>query len=537
MTQQRDINKIQTLIFMQRLYVYLLILRYLQFLQTIKSTYPDGAVVNYTYDNANRLTSIINGGGRTYSYQYDNLGRRTKLGYPNGATANYSYDTSGSLTSLIHKTSSGAIIDSFTYTLDKVGNRLTKTEPSLQHTYQYDTIYRLIKAPTTNEQYTYDPVGNRLTGPKTGNLYTYNQGNELTGSNSSQYTYDRNGNLINKVSVNRWGKTETWTYTYDYENRLVKAENTGGLITVTVTFKYDPFGRRIEKKAERKAFGVNEIDTHTYLYDNEDIIIEYLTLTVNGIATDMTTRYVHGPGIDEPLAMERWGKVFYYHADGLGSTTALTDAAGKVVKRYSYDSFGNMKITLDPFMNPYTYTGREWDWETGLYYYRARYYDAKVGRFVSEDPIGFGGGINLYLYANQNPINAVDPFGLFCIPLPASTGTWEDYRDQGIIYKVTAVFADIGGHIGTCYWQKCSATEQIREVTQRWWCCERQETGCGNSEWKCFVKSGNKAFEYRTVERIIATAETGAIRWNTGYGENFCCNNPWTKTSYCGRAD
>ena len=121
------------------------------------AVYPDGSTINYYYDNANRLKEIFNNGG-TYSYQYDGVGRRTKLTMPNGAYANYSYDSSGRLTSLTHKTSSGAVIDSFDYTHDKVGNRLTKTEPEVKQTYSYDSIYRLLQAVPTklngNEQET-----------------------------------------------------------------------------------------------------------------------------------------------------------------------------------------------------------------------------------------------------------------------------------------------------------------------------------------------------------------------------------------------
>ena len=112
----------------------------------------------------------------------------------------------------------------------------------------------------------------------------------------------------------------------------------------------------------------------------------------------VVTRYTHGPNIDEPLAMEKNGQMTYYHSDGLGSITALSNASGTIVQRYDYDTFGNVAVTLDGnIKQPFTFTGREYDSETGMYFYRARYYNPQVGRFVTKDPIGFAGGdVNLY---------------------------------------------------------------------------------------------------------------------------------------------
>ncbi|MEK6589678.1 MAG: lipid II-degrading bacteriocin, partial [Nitrospinota bacterium] len=151
--------------------------------------------------------------------------------------------------------------------------------------------------------------------------------------------------------------------------------------------------------------------TTYYVYDNEDIILEYQLRTPNSKLK--TIRYVHGQGIDEPLAIEQKGKVYCYHFDGLGSVTALTDGKGKIAVRYEYDSFGKIKRHGHKVKQPYTYTAREYDRETGLYYYRARYYDPMVGRFINKDPIGFRGGINLYSYVGNNPVLFIDPYGLF----------------------------------------------------------------------------------------------------------------------------
>jgi RHS repeat-associated protein len=150
--------------------------------------------------------------------------------------------------------------------------------------------------------------------------------------------------------------------------------------------------------------------TTYFLYDGEDIIAEYDN------AGTLVASYIHGPGIDEPVQMTRGGSTYFYTMDGLGSIRDLTDAAQSIVEQYDYDSFGN--LTAPPATgNPYTYTSREYDSETGLLFYRARYYDPAIGRFLTEDPIGFeGGDVNFYAYVAGNPINAVDPSGLLTIP-------------------------------------------------------------------------------------------------------------------------
>ena len=146
--------------------------------------------------------------------------------------------------------------------------------------------------------------------------------------------------------------------------------------------------------------------TTQYLYDGEDILKEY-----DGSGNLLAT-FVHGPGIDEPIAMTRGGQTSYYHADGLGSFIGLTNSSEAVVQTYEYDSFGNITNQTGTIQNTYTYTAREFDTESGLYYYRARYYDPQIGRFISSDPIGFlGGDINLYRYVKNNPVNLIDPSG------------------------------------------------------------------------------------------------------------------------------
>ncbi len=145
-----------------------------------------------------------------------------------------------------------------------------------------------------------------------------------------------------------------------------------------------------------------------YIYDGANVLEE---LDTTGA---MTARYTGGAGIDEPLATMRAGNTTFYEADGLGSVTSLTKSDGTPSSFYSYDSFGNVISSGGRFAaaNPVQYTGREFDSETGLYYYRARYYDPSVGRFLSEDPAGFAGGINRYAYVRNSPINLTDPFGL-----------------------------------------------------------------------------------------------------------------------------
>ncbi|HZR30522.1 MAG TPA: RHS repeat-associated core domain-containing protein [Terriglobales bacterium] len=129
-------------------------------------------------------------------------------------------------------------------------------------------------------------------------------------------------------------------------------------------------------------------------------------------------RYSQGLNIDQPLAQLRSGATSYYEQDGIGSVSALSNSAGVMAGTYTYDSFGKLTASSGTLANPFQYTGREFDQETGLYYYRARYYDESAGRFLSEDPMRFGAGPNFYPYANNSPTNAIDPTGTSAVPVP-----------------------------------------------------------------------------------------------------------------------
>ncbi|SRR6266849_3776050 len=169
-----------------------------------------------------------------------------------------------------------------------------------------------------------------------------------------------------------------------------------------VSFKYDPFGRRIYKSSSS--------GTSIYAYDGDNLIEE----TNSSGAT--VARYTQTQNIDEPLAMLRSGTTNYYEADGLGSVTSLSNAAGSLAQTYTFDSFGKLTASTGSLVNSFQYTARELDAETNLYYYRARYFDPQIGRFISEDPVGFRGlDVNLYRYVRNQPGRYRDPIGLIAI--------------------------------------------------------------------------------------------------------------------------
>jgi RHS repeat-associated protein len=389
----------------------------------VSMTSPIGTTT-YTYDSSNRLTSITDPTGKVYSFAYDSLGRRTSLSYPNGVTTSYAYDISSRLTELVTRDPQLATLNSYAYNYDTVGNRTAMTELTGTHNYTYDSLYQLTDAVhpiIPSEQFSYDPVGNRLSDAYN-NTYTYNAGNQLLSYDGVSFEYDANGNVISRTDA-----TGTTTYTYDSENRLIQ------LITPNselITYKYDPFGRRIEKD-------VNGVITK-YVYDGENILLEY-----DGSNT-LVASYTHNLGIDDPLAVEISGQKYYYHKDALGSIVAMTDESGNIVQTYEYDSFGNITSQMGSIDQPFTYTGREYDAESGLYYYRARYYDARAGRFLSEDPIlrpmnlscsslsttspeltwilpflmHYHVNFNGYVYVRNNPLNYIDPLGFAYLAPP-----------------------------------------------------------------------------------------------------------------------
>jgi RHS repeat-associated protein len=302
-----------------------------------------------------------------------------------------------------------------------VGNLKSKTDRKNQTIqYVYDALYRLTHKgypDSTGVDYVYDLAGKvQQVGDPTG---TY------------VFAYDNMGRLTDAS-----GKSYTW----DFENRLVQAVvpgTNGG----TTTFRYDPFGRRIQKSGP--------LGTTNYLYDGDNDI-EEMDQSGNVLA-----RYVQGNHVDEPFAELRSATISYYEENGSDAITSLTTSAGALPNTYAYDSFGKLTASNGVIVNPFQYATREFDQETNIYYYRARYYDPSLGRFISEDPIGFGGGTHFYKYAANNPVLFDDPFGLWKNtgkPAASDINTIVCNGSGGIAVQIPTD-QDLSCGIGNCIWR------------------------------------------------------------------------------------
>jgi RHS repeat-associated protein len=280
--------------------------------------------------------------------------------------------------------------------------------------YQYDAASQVTAATHTSqasESYQYDANGNRTnTGTSTGG------NNRLLSDDRYDYQYDAEGNRTRRTE-RATGKSEVLAW--DHRNRLtsVTTFSATGTKLATAEYTYDVFDRRIARRVDADGNGVFET-TQRFVYDGEDLILAF-----SGSTNVLTNRYLYGPATDEILADEKIttgtaGTVTWSLGDNLGTIRDLVQynaATGTttVVNHVRYDTFGQIVGQTNSQFQPwFAYTGREWDPAVGLYFYRARWYDPRAGRFTSEDPLGFAAGdVNLSRYVGNGPTLWVDPSG------------------------------------------------------------------------------------------------------------------------------
>jgi len=308
--------------------------------------------VVYSYDSNSRLTQITQA-AQTVTIAYDVAGRRTFLSLPNAVSTEYHYDMASRLTTLIYRNSAG-VLGNLTYQYDPAGNRIAMG----------GSLARVLLP---------DPVATA----------SYDAANRQVSFAGKTMTYDDNGNLTTLTD-----STDTTNFTWDARNRLIALGRPG----LTFQATYDTANRRILQ--------VSNGQSTAYLYDGPDV--------AQSSGPAGIVNYLASLRVDEPLIRAASET---YLMDALGSVVAVVNADGVITAEYSYSPFGVTQTTGGPIANSFKYTGREED-PTGLYFYRARYYDPLLKRFISKDPRGLASGVNSYAYVGNNPVAYTDPFGL-----------------------------------------------------------------------------------------------------------------------------
>ena len=377
-----------------------------------------GPTATYAYDALNRVARITRAGGGAAALRvdlaYDANGRLTQLrrhgevaGTTTPVSSGFTYDDAGRLITLVHAYGASTLA-SYEWAYDGAGRVTDAISSDDSATYAYDRTNQLEYAGHTahaNESYGYDANGNR-----TGAGYATGPNNRLLSDGTYRYEYDGEGNRTTRTEI-ATGRVDH--YAWDHRNRLtsVVTRSAAGTVVAESRYAYDVNDRRVSKSTDPDgAAGQAAVVAARYVYDGGEIALQF-----DG-AGNRTHRYLHGPGVDFHLADDADGAaVTWTLGDNQGTVRDLASTTGVPLNHLRYDSFGRF-LGASNVGGPATifgYTGREYDAETGLNYYRARYYDASAGRFISEDPSGFkAGDSNLSRYVGNSPVNATDPSGM-----------------------------------------------------------------------------------------------------------------------------
>ena len=391
-----------------------------------------GATNTWAYDSRNRVKQLIQTGPgialKRVDFGRNALGQMTAISrfadaagqVPVAATA-YTYDTLQRPTSITHRSAASVVINSFSYQYD-TGSRITRiTDIDGATNYTYDSRDQLIGAnhadvSNPDETYAYDATGNRTASSLHGVGYKTGVGNRLDSDGTYNYSYDHVGNMVRRVTIVSGAFRE---FAYDHRNRLVQVSDrpgAAGATTQIVKYTYDLMNRRIAMNVDKTPTDAIDGVITYFVYDGQDVIADLIDSDGSGPDSAVKSmRYLHGPAVDQVLAQESSnGDVEGMLTDHLGTVRDLISSSDQMVNHIKYDSYGNVISESNPALKTrYKYSGREFDAETELQYNRARYYDAAIGRFISEDPIGFAGGdANIYRYVSNIPIDSTDPNGL-----------------------------------------------------------------------------------------------------------------------------
>ena len=387
--------------------------------QLTRVTDGDGRLLKYSYDMAGRRSQMVDHNGFTTNYSYDNNGQLSRLSDVNDATivsysydtvgrliredngnetySTYDYDDAGQIVRVLNYSGGGTINSSFEYAYDTLGRRISTTTLDGTTTYGYDGIGQLTSVTLPNGrtiEYTYDRAGNRISVQDSESLTDYrtNNLNQYTSIGNSTFAYDADGNLISKIE-----NGIPSSFAYDVENRLIAVATPNG----TWGYEYNALGNRIAS--------ILDGERTEYLLDPAgvvDVVGEYDN------SGNLLANYVYGLGLVG--RSDHTNTAYYYDSDIIGSIVGLTGATGSYLNRYEYLPFGEDLAKVETISNPFEYVG-QWgvmDEGNGLDFMRERFYNPNQGRFLSTDPLGFNGGLNLYQYVFNDPLTNIDIDGL-----------------------------------------------------------------------------------------------------------------------------